>query len=1358
MKTTINIRFKGALLGMMCIAGSVNAKENVVTAHHKNVASKTTDASCQPATSSVDLDINNVRARLMTGGDMWWNIGLQVAAYEIPKGSSKSSQFAASCWIGGYDKQGQLKVAAQTYRQDGNDYWPGALDANAKITGSVCNLWDYQWKVDRSTINSFIQLSKGGAAPQSSAFNVIYNWPGAGNQQAKSNSGNILLGQAPYAGRTYAAFKDLNGNGIYEPDQGEYPVLESNGVQSLPDQMIWWVFNDAGNVKQQSLTSAIGVEIQTTAFAFATQDFLNNSTFCNYRVINRGALSIDSTYLAVWDDCDLGYAYDDYIGCDTTRGLGIQYNGTNCDGCSAGSPVNSYGLNPPQVGLDFFQGPIRMVMGHSGKLDSAQRLGMTNFTYYNNDQSTIGNPTNGVQIYFYMTGSIRNGQPFSYDFAGPSSPSKGYGSGPKSNYVFWGDPSDNSQWSECSCNNNPGDRRFIFSSGPFELMPGAINDITFGCVWAPQPTGGCPVTNFKTIKSIDDQAQALFDDNFKTVEGPQAPNLYVRELDRKLLFYMVNPEGSNNFGENYGRTDGTYKDSVQYHQLVVKSKGSANASDSLYKFQGYRVFQLANSNVSSADIFNQTTGEVDHTVAQEVFECDIHDGVTQIVNYVQDLAVSSNTFVPQIKVVGKDSGIVHSFVLTTDQFATSADNQFINYHTYYFVAIAYAYNNFVPFNDQNPNNTQGTPYISSSHAAGGNDIKIIPALPNPANGDMGTVINSVYGSGVSVTRLEGQGNGGNFDQMDAASEAEARDNNMVKKATYLPGSGPIDVKVIDPVMVAPLNWSLQIVNNSHSTGFDTLAGWRLTAYDLNGSVVDTIYSEHGINVINEQILAKYGISINVSQPAAPGVNQLSGNGYIGSDITFADSTLPWLAGIQDQADSSFQNWLRAGKTSNYKTTYTPPGPTGPGNPCNFNDNRSGGYWLDSSMSYENMFANFGPTKSTWGPYVLAASYINMNVQPGIPCGFQVAYNVQTQTQANFKTLPDIDLVLTDTVAYWTRCAVIEEQEDPTLAQGGASKFELRQHAGWSGNVSPDGTYNTPVYDDNSTNKSMSWFPGYAIDQSTGKRLNIVFGEDSYLGNDNGGDMIWNPTSNQMSFYDNSIIYGGKHIIYVLNTQYDKDSAFVSLVKQGSGSPKIPNFLRTAYNDVAWVGVPTLNFGFKLAPLNKNGHGLIPTQTKLRFRVNRPYAPLLAVDTTTLPAPKAAAGQMANPNYTFSTKGLAPTSRGDNPNAGSLVNRIFAVPNPYYGYSGYEQNRFDTKVRIINLPAQVYINIYTLDGALVRSLSKNDASTPYIDWDVKNTAGLPVSSGMYLIHVNAVGIGETVIKWFGAMRPLDVTSY
>ncbi len=75
---------------------------------------------------------------------------------------------------------------------------------------------------------------------------------------------------------------------------------------------------------------------------------------------------------------------------------------------------------------------------------------------------------------------------------------------------------------------------------------------------------------------------------------------------------------------------------------------------------------------------------------------------------------------------------------------------------------------------------------------------------------------------------------------------------------------------------------------------------------------DTIYSEESIGALNEQILEKYGLSVAVSQVLAPGIDQVHGNGYITSDITFDDPAQPWLWGVQDQADSSFANWLRSG--------------------------------------------------------------------------------------------------------------------------------------------------------------------------------------------------------------------------------------------------------------------------------------------------------------------------------------------------------------------------------------------------------------------------------------------------------------
>jgi hypothetical protein len=86
---------------------------------------------CAAGTAQTLLDINNVKTTILNGGDMWWD--LSNGRYEIPKGSAKHSMFAGALWIGGLDENEQIKVAGQTYRQSGSDYWPGPLD-NVRLT------------------------------------------------------------------------------------------------------------------------------------------------------------------------------------------------------------------------------------------------------------------------------------------------------------------------------------------------------------------------------------------------------------------------------------------------------------------------------------------------------------------------------------------------------------------------------------------------------------------------------------------------------------------------------------------------------------------------------------------------------------------------------------------------------------------------------------------------------------------------------------------------------------------------------------------------------------------------------------------------------------------------------------------------------------------------------------------------------------------------------------------------------------------------------------------------------------------------------------------------------------------------
>ena len=113
-----------------------------------------------------------------------------------------------------------------------------------------------------------------------------------------------------------------------------------------------------------------------------------------------------------------------------------------------------------------------------------------------------------------------------------------------------------------------------------------------------------------------------------------------------------------------------------------------------------------------------------------------------------------------------------------------------------------------------------------------------------------------------------------------------------------------------------------------------------------------------------------------------------------------------------------------------------------------------------------------------------------------------------------------------------------------------------------------------------------------------------------------------------------------------------------------------------------------------------------------------------------------------------------------------MDAIRAVPNPYYGKSTYETNQLENKVKITNLPEQATISIFSVSGTLIRKLKKDDAMTS-IDWNLKNDYGIPIASGLYVIHVrgkfydaNAGKIIEKdkIIKWFGTLRPVDLDTF
>jgi hypothetical protein len=88
--------------------------------------------------------------------------------------------------------------------------------------------------------------------------------------------------------------------------------------------------------------------------------------------------------------------------------------------------------------------------------------------------------------------------------------------------------------------------------------------------------------------------------------------------------------------------------------------------------------------------------------------------------------------------------------------------------------------------------------------------------------------------------------------------------------------------------------------------------------------------------------------------------------------------------------------------------------------------------------------------------------------------------------------------------------------------------------------------------------------------------------------------------------------------------------------------------------------------------------------------------------------------------------------------------VKVVPNPYYGFNGLETSTSGRFVTFRNLPRQVNVKIYTLNGDLIKILSKND-NTSTLGWDLTNQSTIPIASGIYIALIDAPGIGTRTLK-------------
>jgi len=414
------------------------------------------DLSVLPA-KSLFLQSNNVHAVIRTDGILNYDkvtLPYFTGGFIWPVGSTvrTSMIFASGIWIGAKvilpGNQKDLRVAASFYN---SHYTQGNIPINGSVPPlSVCNDSAFNGYLvsttDQSLVNGGVRYKNAGGRTFTFVYTSWAAWP-------------VNLG---------APFVEVNGLPGYQP--GWNSDRPSNGVNdSRPDNMIFSVFMDYTNctgnphVSELSLPGGslpLGAEIHQIAYSYLLPGMLN-SYLVTYKIINKSGRNWDSTYVSLVNDCDVGDAADDLVGCDSILNLAYTCNSDNED------PV--YGTAPPAVGYKVIQGPVVYtgINSDTAKLPcyAKPRYKMMFMTVHNRFVSggneCTGDPEHYTNAYNFMRGKDGCGRNI-YDSV----------TGRFTQYVF------NSN----SCQSpDPfaGDKRNLISSGPFTMASGDTQVVTY---------------------------------------------------------------------------------------------------------------------------------------------------------------------------------------------------------------------------------------------------------------------------------------------------------------------------------------------------------------------------------------------------------------------------------------------------------------------------------------------------------------------------------------------------------------------------------------------------------------------------------------------------------------------------------------------------------------------------------------------------------------------------------------------------------------------------------------------------------------------------------------------------------------
>jgi len=524
------------------------------------------------------LDANNISARFNANGNNFWNIpqpdsvfNVNTAQYKFPANAATSTIFSSSLWMGGVVQDSIYTAVSlagvptsSSNSTSSREFWTGPIPANGQPSNAYASKWNKIWKVTKSEVQAHIADYQANGQIDGPVPVSILHWPAKGNPQAEGNNGASLT-----INQDAAPFVDVDSNGIYEPNKGDYPAMKG-------DQMLWWVYNSLYGQKSATGGGQMSVEIRASAYAYRgnNDSLLNQTTFVQYEVVNKGSKTYQDFYLGSYTDFDLGCFDNDYVGSHPSTNSYYAYNGTPIDTCNYDGLNLGYGKNPPMQMVTILDAPQQ---------DSL----MTSFIYYL-QKATLPDYKDYQRSYRGLKGLLRDSTNFTY---GGSS----FGGSQPTKYLFPSDPCDTSSnaWSELSEANAPAERNGLAGTGPVQqFSPGQTVEVEWAYLTARPDTSQCA---FGFPASKVQHIRQFYKNSNDVVSSTQEPS-----SSSKQVQIFPNPSDEQihiTFSQhNNGPTILTLVDSKGQVQLEKQLKGGKTSLDISFLESGVYFIRLEQNN------------------------------------------------------------------------------------------------------------------------------------------------------------------------------------------------------------------------------------------------------------------------------------------------------------------------------------------------------------------------------------------------------------------------------------------------------------------------------------------------------------------------------------------------------------------------------------------------------------------------------------------------------------------------------------------------------------------------------------------------------------------------------------------